>query len=168
MALGTVTTGDYVATIAGTSNQVTVTGSGTESRAVTLSLPQDIATSSSPTFGQVNLSTVAAETSDTVTISSNAFAATLDTFAVASYTTAEYLVQMKQGTKMTVTHLTVMWDGTDCSYEEWGTMDAAAGAANATLSASVTAGTCTVAATSGGDASTTNIVVKTKTSYVAA
>ena len=53
VALGTDTTGDYVATIAGTANQVTVTGSGSESAAVTLSLPQDIATTSNPTFAGV-------------------------------------------------------------------------------------------------------------------
>ena len=53
VALGTDTTGNYVATIAGTANQVTVTGSGSENAAVTLSLPQDIATASSPTFAGV-------------------------------------------------------------------------------------------------------------------
>ena len=42
VALGTDTTGDYVQTIAGTANEITVTGSGTESRDVTLSLPDDV------------------------------------------------------------------------------------------------------------------------------
>jgi hypothetical protein len=56
VALGTDTTGNYVATIAGTTNQVNVSGSGSESAAVTLSLPQDIATTSSPTFATVNAS----------------------------------------------------------------------------------------------------------------
>jgi hypothetical protein len=55
VALGTDTTGDYVATITGTANQVNVSGSGTESRAVTLSTPQDIATTSSPTFAGATL-----------------------------------------------------------------------------------------------------------------
>jgi len=55
VALGTDTTGDYVATIAGTENQVIVSGAGTESRAVTLSTPQDIATTSSPTFAGATL-----------------------------------------------------------------------------------------------------------------
>jgi hypothetical protein len=48
--LTTQTTGDYVATITGTTNQVNVAGAGTEGRAVTLSLPQDIHTGASPTF----------------------------------------------------------------------------------------------------------------------
>ena len=42
VALGTDTTGDYVQTIAGTANEITVTGSGTESRDVTLALPDDV------------------------------------------------------------------------------------------------------------------------------
>jgi hypothetical protein len=42
VALGTDTTGNYVATISGTTNQVTVSGSGSENSAVTLSLPSTI------------------------------------------------------------------------------------------------------------------------------
>jgi hypothetical protein len=42
VALGTDTTGNYVATIAGTANQITVSGSGSENAAVTLSLPSTI------------------------------------------------------------------------------------------------------------------------------
>ena len=58
VALGTDTTGDYVATIAGTTDQISVAGEGTESRAVTLSLPQSIATTSSPTFAGATLDSV--------------------------------------------------------------------------------------------------------------
>lgn len=58
VALGTDTTGNYIATIAGTADQVTVTGSGSESAAVTLSLPQNIATTSSPTFAGATLDAV--------------------------------------------------------------------------------------------------------------
>jgi hypothetical protein len=50
VALGTDTTGDYVATVTGTANQIIIAGEGTEGRAATLSLPQDIATTSAPTF----------------------------------------------------------------------------------------------------------------------
>ncbi len=55
VALGTDTTGNYVATIAGTANQITVGGSGSETAAVTLSLPQDIATTSSATFAGMTI-----------------------------------------------------------------------------------------------------------------
>lgn len=56
VALGTDTTGAYVETITGTSaNQITVSGSGSETAAVTLSLPQDIATTSSTTFAGITI-----------------------------------------------------------------------------------------------------------------
>jgi hypothetical protein len=42
VALGTDTTGDYVATVTGTTNQITVSGSGGETAAVVLSLPDDV------------------------------------------------------------------------------------------------------------------------------
>lgn len=42
VALGTDTTGNYVATISGTSNEVTVSGSGSESASVTIGLPDDV------------------------------------------------------------------------------------------------------------------------------
>jgi len=42
VALGTDTTGNYVATLAGTANQVTVTGSGSETAAVTVALTEDV------------------------------------------------------------------------------------------------------------------------------
>jgi len=67
VALGTDTTGNYVATITGTTNQVTVTGSGTETAAITLALPQDIATSSSPTFTRVTFSQAAGTSPFSVT-----------------------------------------------------------------------------------------------------
>jgi hypothetical protein len=42
IALGSDTTGNYVATIAGTANEITVSGSGSESAAVTISLPANV------------------------------------------------------------------------------------------------------------------------------
>ena len=42
VALGTDTTGNYVATIAGTANEIEVTGSGSETAAVTIGLPNDV------------------------------------------------------------------------------------------------------------------------------
>lgn len=58
VALGNDTTGDYVATISGTQDQIIVSGSGSETAAVTLSLPQDVATTSSPTFAGGTLDAV--------------------------------------------------------------------------------------------------------------
>jgi hypothetical protein len=42
VALGTDTTGNYVSTITGTANKITVSGSGSESANITLSLPDDV------------------------------------------------------------------------------------------------------------------------------
>jgi hypothetical protein len=64
VALGTDTTGNYIATIAGTTNQVSVSGSGSETAAVTLSLPQDIATTNSPTFASVTVTASPSASSD--------------------------------------------------------------------------------------------------------
>jgi len=57
VALGTDTTGNYVATVTGTANQIIVGNSGTENAAVTLALPQDINTTSNPTFAGATLGT---------------------------------------------------------------------------------------------------------------
>jgi hypothetical protein len=42
VALGTDTTGNYIATITGTANEITVSGSGSENSAVTIGLPDDV------------------------------------------------------------------------------------------------------------------------------
>ena len=42
VALGTDTTGNYIATIAGTTNEIEVSGSGSETAAVTIGLPNDV------------------------------------------------------------------------------------------------------------------------------
>ena len=42
VALGTDTTGSYISTIAGTAGEITVSGSGSESAAVTIGLPDDV------------------------------------------------------------------------------------------------------------------------------
>ena len=47
VALGTDTTGNYVATITGTANEITVSGSGSETAGVTISLPSSISINSS-------------------------------------------------------------------------------------------------------------------------
>ena len=49
--LGTDTTGNYVATISGTANEITVAGSGTENSAVTVGLPDDVTITNNLTVG---------------------------------------------------------------------------------------------------------------------
>jgi len=158
IALGTDTTGNYVDGIYGTPSQILVAGSGVESASVVLSLPQDIATTSTPTFAGVDLPE-GRITSSSATITVNSTPTTIDTFDVSSFTTAEYTIRAKQGTKMTVEKILVMWDGTDVSLSEYSIMDAATGAANLTFSATESGGTVSLTGSS-PDAASTNIIIK--------
>jgi hypothetical protein len=49
--LGTQTTGNYIATIAGTANEIEVSGSGSETAAVTIGLPNDVSITNNLTVG---------------------------------------------------------------------------------------------------------------------
>lgn len=158
IALGADTTGNYVDGIYGTANQILVAGSGTESASVVLSLPQDIATTSTPTFAGVDLPE-GKVTSASTTVSVNNSDTIIDTFAVSSFTSAEYTIRAKQGSKMTVEKILVMWDGTDVSLSEYSIMDAATGAANVTFSAAESGGTVSLTASS-PDAASTNVIIK--------
>jgi len=51
VALGTDTTGSYVSTIAGTTGEITVSGSGSESAAVTIGLPDDVSITGNLSIG---------------------------------------------------------------------------------------------------------------------
>ena len=51
VALGTDTTGNYVATISGTANEIEVTGSGSETASVTIGLPNDVTITNNLTVG---------------------------------------------------------------------------------------------------------------------
>ena len=156
--LGTHTTGDYVANIYGTVDQVIVAGNGGETASVVLSLPQNISTTSTPTFAGVDFANGVVTTS-TVNITSNDSATTIDSFVVSAFTTAEYVIQAKQGSKMTSTKALVMWDGTNAYISEYAIVDSSAGAANITLSASESSGTLSLTAES-PDAAVTSVVIK--------
>ena len=56
VALGTDTTGSYVATVAGTANEVDVSGSGSETAGVTIGLPADVTVTTSLTTPLINVS----------------------------------------------------------------------------------------------------------------
>lgn len=51
VALGTDTTGNYVATISGTTNEIEISGSGSETAAVTIGLPDDVTITNNLTVG---------------------------------------------------------------------------------------------------------------------
>jgi hypothetical protein len=60
--LGTHTSGNYVSGINGTTNQITVTGSGSEGATPTISLPADVTVSTSISTGTVNATTLNTDT----------------------------------------------------------------------------------------------------------
>jgi|TARA_R100001510_G_C7567332_1_gene145123 hypothetical protein len=68
IALGTKTTGNYIATIAGTSNEVEVSGSGSETAAVTIGLPAAVTVTTSVTSASFFYSSDAALKEDIQTI----------------------------------------------------------------------------------------------------
>lgn len=60
VALGDDTTGNYVATVAGTANQISVSGSGSETAAITVSLPNDVVVGTSLSAPTVKAGAVSA------------------------------------------------------------------------------------------------------------
>jgi len=69
--LGTYTSGNYVATVAGTANQISVSGSGSETAAVTLSLPNDVVVGTSLSTPTVKTATIQhSNGTEAITISS--------------------------------------------------------------------------------------------------
>ena len=64
ITLGTHTTGAYIQTITGTTNQIIVAGSGLESADVTLSLPQNIHSAATPSFAGLTINGAITATGD--------------------------------------------------------------------------------------------------------
>lgn len=104
-----------VTSISGTANQVSVDAS---TGSVTVSLPQNINSTATPTFGGVTvgsvtltdalLGTAAATASDSAT--------TIDSWAVSTYSSAKYIVQMKKGSDIEVIEVLVTVDGSNNVY----------------------------------------------------
>jgi hypothetical protein len=166
VALGTDTTGDYVKTITGTENQVIVVGEGSESRDVVLSTPQDIHTQATPSFLGIKMPN-SKTVSDATTVIANNTPTLFDSFDIQEYTTSEYVLQIKQGSKMTSSRVMVVWDGQDVHINEYSIVDGSQGPANASITASENAGLVTVNASS-PDAEETNVQIKASTTYIVA
>lgn len=105
--------------------------------------------------------------SKSATIVANNTATTIDTFLVANYRAAEYMITMTQGTKVTATKIMVLWDGTNVYSNEYAIVEGSSGAANATLSVSHNTTTITLSASS-SDAVTTNVAIKAGITYIKA
>jgi len=122
--LGTDTTGNYVSTITGTANQVTVTGSGSENAAITLALPQDIHTGASPTFGALNVSdgsnSVTTDFDSSTTTSTTA--TSIKSVLASSYRSVKYVIQAVEGTNYMATEIIAVHNGTSVNFTEYGTV----------------------------------------------
>jgi hypothetical protein len=144
--------------LTGTTDQVTVSAS---TGSVTLSLPQSIASTSSPTFaglsvgsgsltaGSVTLTDALIGTATTSVTTTSA--TVVDTWSVTSYDTAKYIVQMKNGNDIEAIEVLVTVDGNNNVYiteyadiisnAQLGTIDADYLSGNARLLVTSTNGT---------------------------
>ncbi len=105
-----------VLSITGTTDQITASAS---TGAVTLSLPQSIASTSSPTFSGLTVGSVTLTDAliGTATTSISGTSATVvDSWAVTSYNSAKYTVQMKNGNDIEVLEVLVTVDGNNNVY----------------------------------------------------
>ena len=105
-----------VLSIAGTADQITASSS---TGAVTLSLPQSIATTSSPSFAGVTVGSVTltdALLGTATTSLSDTSATVVDSWSATTYNSAKYIVQMKNGTDIEVLEVLVTVDGNNNVY----------------------------------------------------
>lgn len=99
-----------VTSITGTANQVTASSS---TGGVTLSLPQSIATSSTPSFAGVEFVN-SVESSATATIGTTEDV--VDSWSATTYSSAKYLVQMKKNADIDIAEVLVTVDGNNNVY----------------------------------------------------
>ncbi len=92
VALGTDTTGNYVASIAGTANEVEVSGSGSETAAVTIGLPNDVTISNDLTV--TNSASVGADLTVTGNLTING---TTTTISTTNSVVADSLIELNTG-----------------------------------------------------------------------
>jgi hypothetical protein len=109
-------TNDGVTSVTGTTDQISTTSS---SGSITLSLPQSIASTSSPTFSGVTVGSVTL-TDGLVGTATQAItdtsATVIDSWSASTYSSAKYFVQMKKGTDIEVIEVLVTVDGNNNVY----------------------------------------------------
>ena len=110
---GDAVTNEGVVSITGTADQVVASAS---TGAVTLSLPQSIGSTSTPTFSSVSVGSVtltdallSTATSSVATTS----ATVVDSWSATTYSSAKYLVQMKKGTEVQTLEVLINVDGSN-------------------------------------------------------
>ena len=104
-----------VLSITGTANQITASGS---TGAITLSGPQDLHSSATPTFGGVTVGSVTLTDAlmGTALATASDSATTIDSWSATTYSSAKYLVQMKKAGDIEVIEVLVTVDGSNNVY----------------------------------------------------
>jgi hypothetical protein len=111
-----------VLSIAGTANQITASAS---TGAITLSGPQDLHSAATPTFAGVNAGsgnvtagsiTLTDALLGTAAATASTSATTIDSWSATTYSSAKYIVQMKNGNNIEVIELLVTVDGLNNVY----------------------------------------------------
>jgi hypothetical protein len=119
---GDAVTNDGVLSITGTANQITASAS---TGAITLSGPQDLHSAATPTFAGVNAGsgnvtagsiTLTDALLGTATATASTSATTIDSWSATTYSSAKYIVQMKNGNNIEVIELLVTVDGSNNVY----------------------------------------------------
>jgi len=171
VALGTDTTGDYVGTITGGTGVTSSAATSGESTTHTLSIGQDVATSAAVTFGSIATGAITFDSgtgelnTSTQAITINTVT-TVDTFALATYRTAKYLVQVTQGSKYTSSEVLLMHDGTVSYLSEYAVIELGASRIPLTIATAVSGSDVTLTATI-TDAAATNATVKVARTLIA-
>ena len=119
--LGADTTGNYVATVSGTANEIEVTGSGSENAAVTVGLPNDVTVSNNLTVNNDIIQENHRFTSSTITRESTS-QVDLDTFSATTYSGAEVNIMAISSGERHITKLLVVHDGTTAYATEYGSV----------------------------------------------
>lgn len=141
--LGTDTTGDYVASLVAGSG-ITITNNSGEGATPTVALTDKTVTTS---------------------ITANSLT-TVDSFALATYRSAEYLVQVTQGTKYTVSKVLLIHDDTTPTMTEYGVVEIGASRIPLTISTTIS-GSNVLLQVLITDAASTNATVKLIPTYMA-
>ena len=112
---GDAVTNDGVLSITGTANQITATAS---TGAITLSGPQDLHSAATPSFSGVTVGSVTLTDAllGTATATASTSATVIDSWAVSTYSSAKYIVQMKKGSDIEVIEVLVTVDGSNNVY----------------------------------------------------
>ena len=170
VALGTNTSGDYVASlVAGTG--VTLSNNSGETATPTIAIGQSVDTSASVTFGSIATGAITLDSgtgelnTSTQAITLNTVT-TVDSFDKTVYRTAKYLVQVTQGSKYTTSEVLLAHDGTTSYLSEYAVIELGGTVIPLTVSTSISGSNVLLRVTI-TDAATTSATVKVARTLIA-